>query len=90
MDYFKNIWYYPHVQRVRLEKIKSPAQNRQGNPQFTLEMYNVVVFSKMYLLEEAALFDKFNSDFLVWTDGGLNHVFTRNMVYPVNHLMSWF
>ena len=50
------------------------------------------MFSKLYLLKEALEYDKFNSDFLIWTDGGLTHVFPKNrhMVSPENHLIKWF
>lgn len=48
------------------------------------------MFSKIYLLDEAMQHDKFNSDFLVWTDAGINHVFPVNVLSPDNHLLKWY
>lgn len=62
----------------------------KGHPSHALEYYNILMFSKIYMVEWAMQYDKFNSDYLIWTDGGLNHVFPGNLVYPVNHLKNWF
>jgi hypothetical protein len=41
--------------------------------QAKLEMYNPLVMSKMFLMNDAALLDPFNSSHLVWIDGGLTN-----------------
>jgi len=41
--------------------------------QAKLEMYNPLVMSKMFLLNDATIFDPFNSSHLVWIDGGLTN-----------------
>ena len=41
--------------------------------QAKLEMYNPIVMSKMFLLNDAAIMDPFNSTHLVWVDGGLTN-----------------
>jgi hypothetical protein len=41
--------------------------------QAKLEMYNPLVMSKMFLLNDAAIVDKFNSTHLVWVDGALTN-----------------
>ncbi len=41
--------------------------------QAKLEMYNPLVMSKMFLMNDAALMDPFNSSHLVWIDGGLTN-----------------
>jgi hypothetical protein len=41
--------------------------------QAKLEMYNPIVMSKMFLLNDAAIMDPFNSTHLVWVDGALSN-----------------
>jgi hypothetical protein len=36
-------------------------------------MYNPLVMSKMFLLNDACILDKFNSDMLFWIDGGITN-----------------
>lgn len=40
--------------------------------QAKLEYYNLVVMSKMFLLNDASILDPFNSTHLVWVDGGIS------------------
>jgi hypothetical protein len=41
--------------------------------QAKLEMYNPIVMSKMFLLNDASIMDPFNSSHLIWVDGGLTN-----------------
>ncbi len=41
--------------------------------QAKLEMYNPIVMSKMFLLNDASIMDPFNSTHLVWVDGALTN-----------------
>lgn len=41
-------------------------------------------------MDNATQYDKFDSDFLVWTDAALDQEFAFNTVYPENHLIKWF
>jgi O-methyltransferase len=68
------------------EKIQNIRQNPEwfnlagwlkDSTQATLEMYNPLVMSKMFLLNDARILDKFNSDFLFWIDAGIT-----NTVHP--------
>jgi hypothetical protein len=43
-------------------------------------MYNPVVMSKLFFMREALQVDTFDSDYLVWVDGGLTHVFNKSFV----------
>lgn len=45
--------------------------------QAKLDMYNPLVMSKMFLLNDARILDKFDSDYLFWIDAGLT-----NTVHP--------
>ena len=53
--------------------------------QAKLELYNPLVMSKMFLLNDASILDPFNSDNLLWVDGGLTNTvhegyFTKDLV----------
>jgi len=73
-EWFKNNEYYDKIQTIR----NNPNWfNQVGwlseSTQSRLEMYNPLVMSKMFLLNDARLLDKFNSDKLYWIDAGLTN-----------------
>jgi hypothetical protein len=45
---------------------------------------------KIYVMAEALEHDKFNTDFLIWTDGGYMHNYPRNLVSPENVIEKFF
>ena len=62
------------IQKIRL----NPSWYNQNtwlinSTQSKLEMYNPVVMSKMFLLNDAAILDPFNSTHLVWVDGAITN-----------------
>jgi hypothetical protein len=70
--------FYDKIQKIRINPdwynqsswLKESTQGR-------LENYNPLVMSKMFLLNDARIFDKFNSEYLFWIDAGLS-----NTVHP--------
>ena len=50
LEAFRELWFYPMVQRLRQKKLRDPNFSKKGYPEFALEYYNVIVFSKVYLL----------------------------------------
>lgn len=77
-DWFKNNDYYDKIQKIR----NNPEWSNQVNwlkdsTQAKLELYNPLVMSKMFLLNDARIMDKFNSDYLFWLDAGIT-----NTVHP--------
>lgn len=42
------------------------------------------------MMEEAVKHDKWNTDILVWTDGGYMHIFPRNLVSPENVIQKFY
>lgn len=77
-DWFKDNEYYELIQKIRT----SPDwYNQVGwlseSTQAKLEIYNPLVMSKVFLLNDARLMDKFNSDYMFWIDAGLT-----NTVHP--------
>ena len=74
LDWFKQNEFYDKIQTIR----NNPnwfnlAGWLESSTQAKLEMYNPLVMSKMFLLHDAVIFDKFDSDKLYWIDAGLTN-----------------
>lgn len=52
------------------------------SPQATLEYYNPIVQSKMFMLHDASLFNPFNTDHFYWLDAGITNT------VPYDHLVN--
>lgn len=66
--------FFDQVQKIR----NSPEWYGQAgwlkdSTQGSLEYYNPMVMSKMFLLNNARLFNPFNSDYYYWIDGGITN-----------------
>jgi hypothetical protein len=78
--------FYPKIQKIRTNPSWFSQVGWLGeSTQAKLEMYNPIVMSKMFLLHDAKIFDRFDSDYMFWIDAGLSntvHVgyFTKDMV----------
>jgi hypothetical protein len=77
-EWFKNTVPYDKIQEIR----NNPSWYNQStwlkdSTQGSLEMYNPLVMSKMFLLNDARILDKFNSTHLFWIDAGIT-----NTVHP--------
>jgi hypothetical protein len=74
LSWFKNNDYFQKIQKIRND---SNWYNQAGwlseSTQAKLEMYNPIVMSKMFLLNDAKILDVFNSDFLFWIDAGITN-----------------
>ena len=80
LDWFTNNEFYGQIQQIRSNpKWYNLAGWLKESTQAKLEMYNPLVMSKMYLLHDALLVDKFDSEKLYWIDAGLAN--TVNMGY---------
>lgn len=78
LSWFRNNDYYDKIQRIR----NNPDWYDQvgwlkDSTQAKLEMYNPLVMSKMFLLHDAKILDKFDSEYMFWIDAGLT-----NTVHP--------
>jgi hypothetical protein len=77
-DWFVNNEFYEKIQNIRKsESWYSQSSWLKDSTQGRLEMYNPLVMSKMFLLHDAKIFDKFDSDSLFWIDAGIT-----NTVHP--------
>ena len=77
-DWFKDNNYYEQIQKIR----NNPDWINQvgwlkDSTQAQLDMYNPLVMSKVFLLNDAKIMDKFDSDYLFWLDAGIT-----NTVHP--------
>jgi hypothetical protein len=77
-DWFRNNEYFDKIQQIRT----SPEWYNQvgwlkDSTQAQLDFYNPLVMSKMFLLNDAKIMDKFDSDYLFWIDAGIS-----NTVHP--------
>ena len=75
LDWFKqNEHIFNKIQKIRTTP---DWYNQTGwltdSTQAKLEMYNPIVMSKMFLLNDASIMDPFNSSHLVWVDGALTN-----------------
>jgi hypothetical protein len=77
-QWFKQNEYYNKIQEIRAEsEWFSQAGWLKDSTQAQLEMYNPLVMSKIFLLNDARIMDKFKSDHMYWIDAGIT-----NTVHP--------
>jgi len=78
LSWFINSEFFDMIQKIRTNP---EWYNQVGwlkeSTQARLENYNPLVMSKVYLLHDAKIMEKFNSEYLFWIDGGLT-----NTVHP--------
>jgi hypothetical protein len=74
LNWFKNNEFYDKIQNIRTNP---DWYNQVGwlseSTQAKLEMYNPLIMCKMFLLHDAKIMDKFDSEHLFWIDAGLTN-----------------
>lgn len=96
-DWFRNNEFFEYIQQIR----SNPEWYNQvgwlkDSTQSKMELYNPLVMSKMFLLNDARLLDKFNSDKLFWIDAGITNTvhsgyFTHDKVIDkIEHITNKF
>jgi hypothetical protein len=72
-DSFKTSFpFYQQVQDIRQNsEWYSQAEWLKNSTQATLELYNPLVMSKMFLLHDEKIMNPFNTDYFYWLDGGI-------------------
>lgn len=72
-EWFKNE-FYDKIQKIRTsEEWRSQASWLGESTQSKLEMYNPLVMSKVFLMHDAKILDKFDSTHLFWLDAGITN-----------------
>lgn len=98
LDWFKNNGdMYKKIQSIRTNP---DWYNQVGwlaeSTQAKLDMYNPVVMSKMFLLNDATILDPFNSSHLIWVDGALTNTvhegyfWKDNIINKISDIFSDF
>jgi hypothetical protein len=74
LEWFTSSEFFPLIQKIRTnETWKTRAGWLSESTQARLENYNPLVMSKVFLLHDAKILDKFDSEYLFWIDGGLTN-----------------
>ena len=82
IDWFKNNEYYEYIQKIRTNpKWYNQSGWLKDSTQSQLELYNPLVMSKVFLLNDARILDKFNSDYLFWIDAGISNTLHTGYFY---------
>lgn len=86
LDWFKsNEVIYTKIQEIRTNPTwYNQSGWLQNSTQAKLEMYNPIVMSKMFLLNDAAIMDPFDSTHLVWVDGALTNTIHEGYFWKDN------
>ncbi len=74
LSWFKANDFFDLIQKIRnSENWYNLSGWLKDSTQAKLENYNPLVMSKMFMLNDAKIMDKFNSDYLFWIDGGITN-----------------
>lgn len=71
---------------VRVQNIRTDSKwlNQVGwlaeSPQASLEWYNPIVMSKMFLLHDVSIWNPFNSDKFIWIDAGITNTVNSSLL----------
>jgi len=77
-DFVDKFPFYEQVTKIRKdESWLSQAGWLRDSTQATMELYNPMVMSKMFMLHDEKIRNPFNTDYFYWIDGGLT-----NTVHP--------
>ena len=89
LEDLKTNLYAPHwdnTQGIRTSEEWLNITGKNGwltkSPQATLEYYNPVVMSKMFMLHDASIFNNFNTEYFYWLDAGITNT------VPSSHLIE--
>jgi hypothetical protein len=83
--------FYDQVQTIRKEESwLSQASWLRESTQATLDLYNPMVMSKMFMLNDARIFNPFDTDYFIWIDGAITNTvhegyFTHDKVIDKIH-----
>lgn len=74
LDYLREFPFYSQVQKIRTDpKWYGQAGWLEESPQAKLELYNPLVMSKQFMLNDATLFNFFDTKYYLWLDAGLTN-----------------
>lgn len=87
VDDFKQLEFFDKIQSMRVDKEwLGQAEWLTRSSQATMEMYNPMVMSKMFMLNDARIWNPFSTEYMAWIDGGITNTvhegyFTHDKVF---------
>ncbi len=73
-DFRTKFDFFDKIQKIRTdEKWLNQAEWLKNSTQATLEMYNPMVMSKMFMLHDTVCYNPFNDENYIWIDGGITN-----------------
>jgi len=95
---FKNLECFDSIQDIRKSASwLGQADWLSNSTQATLEYYNPMVMSKMFMLNDAVIWNPFGTEYFAWIDGGITNTvhegyFTHDKIFDkiTNHLQKFF
>lgn len=85
--------FYNEINKIRTsENWLNNADWLRESPQASLELYNPMMFTKMFMVNDSAIINPFDSEYFFWVDGGLTNTvnkgyFTHDLV--LNNLPNY-
>jgi len=79
LDYIKNLYapFWDKTQEIRTNPKWFNITGEHGwlkqSPQADLEYYNPIVQSKMFMVNDATIWNPFNTEYFIWLDGGITN-----------------
>jgi hypothetical protein len=74
LNWFRESEFFDKIQKIRKsENWRNMAGWLPESTQARLENYNPLVMSKVFLLHDAKIMDRFDSEYMFWIDGGLTN-----------------
>jgi hypothetical protein len=79
LDYIKNLYspFWDKTQVIRNDAnwYNSTGENGwlKNSPQATLEYYNPIVQSKMFMVNDVSIWNPFNTEYFIWLDAGITN-----------------
>lgn len=87
VDFFYNNEFYPLIQNIRVKESWTNSSDWiKSSTQACLELYNPLVMSKMFLLNDARLLSKFNTEYMFWIDAGITN--TTHYGYYTSNILD--
>lgn len=86
LEDIKNLFspFWDKVQQIRTDSdwlnITGESGWLKNSPQATLEYYNPIVMSKMFLMHECVCWNYFDTDYYLWIDAGLPNTVDKNLL----------
>jgi len=84
LEYIKRLYapFWDKTQEIRSDPnwINSTGEGGwlKDSPQATLEWYNPIVQSKMFLLNDSTIWNPFNTEYFIWLDAGITNTVYEN------------